>query len=311
MKLKELQEGKAQIKLMINSVTNGVTNKGAPYLSFQVQDNSMSMDAKYWSVTPEEIDYYKPGMVCMFKGDIIKYNSTLQLRINSIEVLNPENEDVRDYVQSSKISKDTLIKQVNNYLDNIKNDNLRNIVKTIVEKYHKQFFTFPAASSIHHNFVGGLATHVLGMLEVGEFLSNHYPLINSDLLYSGIILHDMGKIKELSGPVATTYTIEGKLLGHISIMQAEIYEVSKQLGIEDSEESMLLRHMILAHHGEYEYGSPVKPMLVEAEMLTYIDNIDARMNVLEKNFDGLEPGSFTPKIFSLEGRCFYKDKNKA
>ncbi|MGN1344170.1 MAG: HD domain-containing protein, partial [Traorella sp.] len=120
-------------------------------------------------------------------------------------------------------------------------------------------------------------------------------------------LHDIGKCEELSGPVITEYTIEGRLLGHISIMQAIVMQVAKENHLE-GEEVMLVRHMILAHHGEYEYGSPVLPMIPEAEILHYIDNIDARMNVFSKIYDGVEDGEFTPRQFALENRAFYKSK---
>ncbi|MEG0290377.1 MAG: HD domain-containing protein, partial [Erysipelotrichaceae bacterium] len=123
----------------------------------------------------------------------------------------------------------------------------------------------------------------------------------------GVLVHDLGKLIELSGPVITEYTLEGKLLGHISIMQAKLTSVAKEQKIE-GEEVTLLRHMILSHHGVYEYGSPVLPMIPEAEILYFIDNMDARMNTMEKALNQVEPGEFTPRIFALENRMFYKSK---
>ena len=142
-----------------------------------------------------------------------------------------------------------------------------------MKKYQDKFFTYPAASSHHHNFASGLSYHVLTMLEIAKSLCNIYPLLNRSLLYSSIILHDLGKGNY--GPVATTYTVEGNLLGHISIASDEVAEAAKELGI-DGEEVMLLRHMILAHHGKMEFGSPKLPHLKEAEILFFIDNIDAK-----------------------------------
>ena len=310
MKLKELSEGKVEIDLMISSLTSGVTNKGAKYLSLQVQDNTGSMDAKYWNLSPEESDRYKAGMVCHFKGDIIKYNNALQLRVVSMEVLNPKELNVVEFVQSSSYTKKELMEKIGNVIYSIKNPIYKDIVNSLVKKHEADFYVYPAASTIHHNFVGGLATHVLGMLELAEDMASKYELLDRDLLVSGVILHDIGKISELSGPIATEYTLLGRLVGHISIMQGEVYEMSKELGYENSEEATLLRHMILSHHGEYEYGSPVKPMIPEAEILNYIDNIDARMNVMEKAFANVEKGCFTGKIFALEGRVMYKAKNK-
>ncbi|RIM73024.1 HD domain-containing protein, partial [Staphylococcus arlettae] len=124
-------------------------------------------------------------------------------------------------------------------------------------------------------------------------------------LYSSIILHDLGKVRELSGPVATTYTVEGNLLGHISIASEEVSEAAKELNIE-GEEIMLLKHMILAHHGKMEFGSPKLPHIKEAEILFFIDNIDAKMNMFEKAYNKTEKGQFTERIFGLDGRQFYK-----
>ena len=131
-------------------------------------------------------------------------------------------------------------------------------------------------------------------------------MLNRDLLVSGTFLHDLGKIKEFSAPVVPSYTTPGKLLGHISIFQAELTKIAAELGIEDSEEVLLLRHMILSHHGVHEYGSPVLPMIPEAEVLHLIDNLDARMNTIQKALDITEEGAFTQRIFALENRSFYK-----
>ena len=147
------------------------------------------------------------------------------------------------------------------------------------------------------------------MLNLAEVVCSLYPMLHRDLLLGGVLLHDIGKLVELSGPVITEYTMEGKLLGHISIMQAKVAQVADRLQLE-GEEVILLRHMVLSHHGHYDYGSPVLPMLPEAEMLYFIDNMDARMNSLQKAIDPIEEGEFTPRIFSLENRSFYKSKLK-
>jgi 3'-5' exoribonuclease len=121
-------------------------------------------------------------------------------------------------------------------------------------------------------------------------------------------LHDLGKVIELSGPILTEYTLVGKLVGHISIMQSKVTEVANALGYGDTEQLTLIRHLILSHHGEYEFGSPVLPLIMEAEILNYIDNIDARMNMFSKAFASVEPGNFTQRLFALENRLFYKPK---
>ena len=146
------------------------------------------------------------------------------------------------------------------------------------------------------------------MLKVGEALCNIYPSISKDYLLAGIILHDLGKIEELTSPVVTEYTTQGKLLGHISIMDARLTQIGQQLHLEDSEELMLLRHKVLAHHGEYEFGSPVRPQTLEAEILTFVDNIDAKVNIIDKALSEIKEGEFSQKLFAMDNRVFYKHK---
>lgn len=309
-KIRDLQTGDhVFIKLLIFQVNKGVTNKGAPYLSFQLQDDTGVMDAKYWNVSEEELQKYKPGMICKFTADILSHNNQMQIRVASIEILDRNKEDLNEYVRTSSIGKEELKFKINQAIEAIQNDTYKRLVKAVLLEYETDFFTYPAASKNHHNFVGGLATHVLGMVELGNFMCEQYPLLDKDLLISGILLHDIGKVVELSGPVIIEYTVEGKLLGHISIMQAKLFEVAQRLNIE-GEELTLLRHMILSHHGVYEFGSPVLPMVPEAEVLNLIDNMDAKMNTLEKAYERVEPGTFTPRIFAMENRSFYKATNK-
>ena len=302
------QDGdKLSQKLLISQVNRGVTNKGAPYLSFVLQDKSGVIDAKYWNVSEEQLDLYKAGMVCLFHFDVLSHNRQLQVRVQSIEIVDRKEEDLSEYVRSSCIPKVQLQNEIYAVVEAMQNETYKQVTHALLKECEKDFFTYPAASRIHHDFVGGLATHVLGMIRVGKALCELYPMLDEDLLMAGIILHDVGKLKELSGPVITEYTLEGKLLGHISMMQARVSEVANQMGIQNDDVTML-RHMILSHHGQYEYGSPVLPLLPEAEMLHYIDNIDARMNILEKAFAQTEEGEFTPKMFALDNRMFYKKK---
>lgn len=308
--IKELADGdKLKLTALLSTVNKGVTNKGAPYLSIVLQDKTGTIDAKFWNVNEEQLALYKPGMVAEVNGDVLSHNKQLQFRIVSIHVLDRSSVDLSEFVQASPIPRAQLKEEITSIISSIQNDTIRKIVQEILKEYETDFFAYPAASKNHHNFVGGLATHVLGMLKLAEQVCNLYPMLHRDLLYGGVLLHDIGKLVELSGPVITEYTMEGKLLGHISIMQAKVAQAAERLQL-DGEEVILLRHMILSHHGQYDYGSPVLPMLPEAEMLYFIDNMDARMNTLQKTMDQVEPGEFSSRIFALENRSFYKSKLK-
>lgn len=306
--MNELKDGdRLEIIAMINNVNRGVTAKGAPYLSFILQDKSGTMDAKYWNVSEDMLDQFKAGMIIKANGDVLNHNKQLQFRIQNMEEYKETDIDMRDYVKSSPISKAELRERIETKVQSIQNPAIAQIAKAILAEYDEDFYTYPAASKNHHDFIGGLATHVLGMLELAESICTLYPLLNRDLLVAGVLLHDIGKLVELSGPIITEYTTEGKLLGHISIMQAKISSVAERFHL-DGEEPVLLRHMILSHHGVYEYGSPVLPMIPEAECLYLIDNLDARMNTIEKAFAPLHKGEFSQRIFALENRSFYKSK---
>ena len=298
---------KLTVKVLLNSVTKGVTNKGAPYLSLVFQDGSGTIDAKYWNVGKEALDAFKPGMLVEVNGDVLCHNHQLQFRVQNMREISQEGIDLRDYVKASELSENQLKFEIMKYVSDIQDETISKLVREMLKQREEKFFVYPAAQKNHHDFVGGLATHVLGMLNLADTLAKSYPLLNRDLLIGGVILHDLGKLDELSGAIVTEYTMEGRLLGHISLMQAEISDTAKRLGLE-GEAVTLLRHMVLSHHGVYEYGSPVLPMIPEAEMLYLIDNIDARMNTLKKALEPVEPGNFTPRIFAMENRAFYKHK---
>ena len=294
--------------LLVVGVTKGLTNAGATYLNIELQDNTGLIDAKLWDANENDIKDIQAGTVVNVMGDVLLYRGNLQLRINKATALAEGDFDITDYLKASPVNQAVLEEEIYAYIEQMDNKILHDLTYKIVDDHHKDYFTYPAASRIHHEFVGGLATHVLGMLRIAENICDQHAYLNRSLLYSGIILHDFGKTTELSGPILTHYTTEGKLLGHISLMQADLLGFAKEMGVEGSEEVMLLRHLILSHHGEYEYGSPVLPMVSEAEILTFIDNLDARLNMLDKAMETIEEGEFTSRMFALENRSFYKHK---
>lgn len=291
--------------LLLDNVIRGVAASGKPYLTLYLKDKTGSIDGKIWEVKEEDSENLKSGKMIHVEGTLLDYRGKLQLKIKNYRMAtDSDNIDIQDYIQTAPVPKDVMISELNYFLKEIGNDNLRTVTIELLNKYKKQFISYPAAKSMHHDFYSGLIYHTTTMLKIAKALVAIYPSLNKDLLYSGIILHDLGKTIELSGPVGTSYTLEGELLGHIVIMSDEVARMADKLGIE-AEEITLLRHMILAHHGKYEFGSPKLPMIKEAEMIHFIDNIDARMMMFEKNLANVEPGTFSDKLFGLEGRHFY------
>ncbi|WP_194752191.1 3'-5' exoribonuclease YhaM [Staphylococcus chromogenes] len=305
--VEKLQPGDAVDQFfLVHKATQGVTAQGKDYMALHLQDKSGEIEAKVWTVTKEDMATLKPELIIHVKGDVINYRGRKQMKVNQFRVATEaDGLKTQDFIDGAPMSVDEIKSQMQSFIFEIENANLQRITRHLLQKYDEAFFTFPAASSHHHNFVSGLSYHVLTMLQIAKGLCEIYPNLNKSLLYSGIILHDMGKVRELSGPIATSYTLEGNLLGHISIASEEVAEAARELGIQ-GEEVLLLRHLILSHHGKLEYGSPKLPHVKEAEILHFIDNIDARMNMFEKAFKKIEKGQFTERIFGLENRQFYK-----
>lgn len=308
MKIREIKPGDNQVDFngLVMSVLNGKNNKSV-YLTIVFQDDSGSINAKLWNALPEQIESIKVGKIARVVGDAIKYNDETQLKINRIEIIGDQPEEQIKYTKQAPLEKEVMLKYFNETLKSIENKDIYTILNALLSKYTNEFMLYPAASKNHHEVVSGLAYHTYSMIKLGKALCELYPSLNKDLLIGGIFLHDFGKIIELSGPIVPEYTLKGRLLGHISIAQVMIDEVAKEYHI-NSEIPTLLKHMVLSHHGKLEYGSPVLPLIKEAEILSLIDNIDARMNTLDKVLDVVEPGEFSKRVFSLENRSFYKPK---
>ncbi len=308
-KVIDYKEGeKVETDLLVSYCERGVANNGKPYLNLVLQDNSKSIDAKLWDVKPALEKELEVGKVFHFDLEINVYKGHLQAKVLGVLPVIQSEVDMSEFVFRSQSSKEELQSGIQEAINLIENEKIAKIVSAVLNHYANDVYEYPAAAKIHHNFVGGLATHTNGMIKLGIAISSLYPSIDRDYLLGGIILHDLGKIDELTSSVVTEYSTQGKLLGHISILDAVLYETGKDLNLEDSEELLLLRHMVLSHHGQYEYGSPVRPETLEAEILNLIDNIDARVNTIEKALNEVETGKFTQKLFSLDNRAFYKHK---
>ena len=219
-------------------------------------------------------------------------------------IVNPE---VRDtFVKRSQI-----VAKIREYMSQlifkIENPVWQRIVRKLYTKYDKEFYSYPAAKTNHHAFETGLAYHTATMVRLADAISEIYPQLNKSLLYAGIMLHDLAKVIELTGPDQTEYTVRGNLLGHIALIDSEITKTVMELGIDDTkEEVVLLRHVILSHHGLLEYGSPVRPRIMEAEIIHMIDNLDASMMMMSTALALVDKGEMTNKIFAMDNRSFYK-----
>jgi 3'-5' exoribonuclease len=293
-------------QFLLGSVSKGVNTNGGSYFSVELRDASGQITAKKWDATLQDEEIFVTGNVISLIGETNRYKDALQLKILSAEVVPLDEIDVDRFVKAPPVSKNELIKKFNDYVNSIKNEDCQKLLKYMINKFDDKLYSYPAAVSIHHEYSSGLLMHSLSMADLATFLCPIYDC-DYDILITGCLLHDMGKIIELEGPIVYKYSLEGKLLGHISIMCAEIRKAADELKI-TSEIPLLLEHMVLSHHGQQEFGSPVMPLTKEALLLSLIDNLDSKMVVVNKAIAEVEPGNFSNKVFPLDNRSFYKPK---
>ena len=293
-------------QFLVGSVSKGVNANGGSYFSLDLRDASGTITAKKWDATLQDEEMFIAGNVISIVGETNKYKDALQLKILSASLVSLEDIDVERFVKAPPIAKEELINKFNKYVASIKNEDCQKLIQYMIKKYGDKIFSYPAAVSIHHEYSSGLLVHSLTMADIASFLAPIYEA-DYDLLITGCLLHDLGKIIELEGPIVYKYSTEGKLLGHISIMCAEIRKAAEDLKI-NSEIPLLLEHMVLSHHGQQEFGSPVMPLTKEALLLSLIDNLDSKMVVINKAINDVEPGNFSNKVFPLDNRSFYKPK---
>ena len=290
----------------IQAISIQKTTSGTDYLNLTISDQSGQMNAKKWNVSEEEKSLFKIGEIIRVTGVGSEYNQKLQFIIEHMQKVDPkEGIDVSQFYEHAPVAKEVLKDEILAAIEKMNNSKIKKITNYLFRKYEEKFLTFPAATRNHHAYISGLAHHVVTMLKLANSLSQIYPQVNIDLLRAGVILHDLGKVMELSNPMTPEYTTHGTLIGHINICFEEIRLAALTLNIE-GEEVMLLQHLVLSHHGQLEYGSPKQPLILEAELLHMIDLIDSRVNMISSDLDEVEDHAFTKRIYSLEGRAFYK-----
>lgn len=294
-------------QFLVGNVSKGTNNLGTNYLSIDLRDSSGSIPGKKWDSRDIDEEMFQVGNVVHIEADVLKYKESLQLKILSAKLVNLEDIDASKFVKAPPIPKEVLYKTFLDYVESIKDKDCRLILDYFVNKYSKKLQVYPAGVSIHHEYGSGLLMHLTTMAKIADYLAPLYDDINRDVLLTGVLLHDFGKMVELEGPAVYHYSLEGKLLGHISIMVSEIKEFSLSSGI-TSEIPLLLEHMILSHHGNPEFGSPVLPMTKEAILLSLIDNLDSKMVIACKGLENVLPGDYSSRIFPLDGRILYQSK---
>ena len=272
---------------LCKSKTSAVTKNGKPYDSVILQDKTGTLDGKVWDPNSNGIaDYDEMDFIEVF-GDVISYNNNLQLNIRQIRKAYEDEYVAADYMPTTEKSTDSMFEELIGYVKKIDNDYLRQAVEYYFvndEAFIKTFVGHSAAKTVHHGFAGGLLEHTLSVVKMCEYMVSAYPILNKDLLYAAAICHDIGKTKELSPFPTNDYTDDGQLLGHIVIGVEMISDAVRSIPGFPEQLASELKHCIVAHHGELEYGSPKKPALAEALALNFADATDAKMQTLTELF---------------------------
>lgn len=294
-------------QFLVVSFTKLTSTNGNQYANIELQDKTGKIEGKKWSIDSEDIYVFTPGNIVSINGEVLLYKGNLQVKIYSGRELDKRAVDLSRFLIQSDYSLENLKERYNTLLNQIEDSEINNLVKTIFAKYEREIFSYPAAKTHHHNYLRGLITHSISMAEIASFVGSKYDNINLDILIAGTLLHDIGKIIELSGPEITTYTTEGQLLGHISIGFSMLKDECNKLNI-DKEKATQLQHIVLSHHGKFEYGSPVLPATKEAILLSMIDDMDAKMELADNVLENVNEGEFSPRVFAFNDRCLYKPK---
>ena len=260
---------------------------GEPYLALILADRSGQIEAKMWDNVEEFIAIFEQDDFLKVKGLINKYKNRFQLTIHKLRRMDEGDIDFTDYLPKTTKDIGELWRTLTEFVATFENLHLKALVESfmadaeIAERYRNA----PAAKTLHHAYIGGLLDHVVSLFRSCDTMSRNYPQINRDLLLTGAFLHDIGKIQELSYNRAFSYTTRGQLLGHMIIELEMLQAKLAKLPDFPAELKTLLEHLIISHHGQYDFGSPKLPMFPEALMLHYLDDLDSKMEAMRAHFE--------------------------
>ena len=264
-----------------------VTKNGKPYENVILQDKTGTIDAKIWEPNSQGIDDFDTLDYIDVIGDVTSFQGSLQVSIKRARKAHEGEYEPGNYLPISEKSIDGMYEELLKYVHSIKNAYLNKLLVKFFEEDEEFIKTFKgnsAAKTVHHGFIGGLLEHTLGVVRLCQYYSKAYPVLNRDLLITAAMLHDIGKTVELSAFPMNDYPDDGQLLGHIMIGTEMIHDMAKEIPGFPAKLESELKHCILAHHGELEYGSPKKPALAEAAALNLADNTDAKMETITEIF---------------------------
>jgi 3'-5' exoribonuclease len=284
------------------------TNK--PYLNLILCDKTGQVEGRVWDPSDHRIAKdVERGDVVKIRGTLSRYNDRLQVKVDQLRKAQSVEVEKSDLMPSTTYDVEALWSRLLGFVDSFTEPHLKLLLTTILNdpELSSAFREAPAAKQLHHAWLGGLLEHVVSLLTLADQVAPHYPLVHRDLLLTGVILHDIGKVRELSWDIGFDYTLEGVLLGHISMGASLAERTMDALPNFPLKLKTLVLHLILSHHGKLEYGSPKLPMTPEALALSFIDDLDAKMQAMASEFEkceheGKRPEDLTNKVWALDQR---------
>lgn len=298
---------------LIKTADKKVNVKGAAYLDLILCDKKGEISGKLWDYNELSHGIYQAGDLVKIRGTVTQFNGNDQLRIDRIrKVSESDGVNISDFVPTAEYSGEMMLGQIMNIIASVKDEELKHLTFALVKDREEKILFWPAAFKLHHAIRGGLLYHTLSILKLCEGVCSIYPAVDRDLLMCGAIVHDLCKIDEFEispAGLVTGYSVKGELLGHLVMGAVKIEEKARQLGI-DSEKAMLLQHMVISHHGEPDFGAAVRPMFLEAEILSELDKLDATINEITSATADLKEGEFSQRMWALDNRKLYNHGRK-
>lgn len=309
LKINELQEKRpVEGNFLVTKKDLAVGKTGKPYLALKLMDSTGEVEGRGWDNADILAEGFKKSDVCRVKGFVVAYQGKLQINVSQIAAIPEGRYDLRDFLPSSERDPEEMIAELDSIIDSMTDKDIKTLLKEIFKEggeIRELYKLAPAAKAMHHPYLGGLIEHVLSVCGLARFVSSHYEGVDGDMLLAGVMLHDIGKIYELSYKRGIDYTDRGKLIGHITIGVEMIEEAVRSLGHFPREKSILVKHLVLSHHGIYEYGSPKRPKTVEAILLSFIDDVDAKVKAVQTLLENdLNEGNWTAYNRMMERYIF-------
>jgi 3'-5' exoribonuclease len=300
---------------LLSSMQVREKKQGGQYLALIVSDRTGSLEARMWDEVADPIEFCSEGCYVKVQGDISKYNGKFQITLKKMRLAADSEIDPTDFQPATKFDVEQMWEELRGYVAAFLNEDLKRLVFSFLddEKIAEAYKSAPAAKRLHHAWLGGLLEHVLTLVRVCLATVPYYPEVDADLLVTGAILHDIGKVRELEWKSSFSYTLEGQMVGHISIAQGMLREKVREIAPFPAKLAVLVEHMILSHHGKYEFGSPKLPMTPEAILLSALDDLEAKMQAVRNEFAaseaaGKDPGEVTEWVRSMDRALFNSKK---